>query len=327
MAKKIYGQTAHLAIGFQNSFGTAKVDSLFTIPFTDESVALEQEQLIDPNMRGVFDEGDHYTGKSQCPGDVGATAQPIPLGALLKSVLGPPTSTKEASADVYQHVFTPRTDDFDDFAANVPVTLYKYLQTGSAQLFYDLVGTTLELDMPNGDFLKAKVTFAGGNFDQQANVTPTYPVGKRWTWDVTSVTIGGSAQPMISALNIKDEENIGPEWSLDPARGKFPRFVKRTGERVTTISGTLRFSDTNEFDEWVSQSERELVAYLKGPTTISSGYQDAVKVEVPMFRYSEFKPNAGGNGPIDVSFTAKGVYSVDSGFPFRITLTNTQTAY
>lgn len=327
MSSKIYGQTAHLAICFQNSFGTSNVASLFTIPFTGESIALEKEEMIDDGMRGVYDEGDTYEGKNQAPGDIDATGQCIPLGALMRATLADPVSTKEASADVYQHVFTPAQIDFDEFSAMTPVTVYKYLNTGSAQLFYDLNGNTLELDMPNGDFVKAKASFVGGNFDQQANVAASYPVGKRWTWDVASLAVGGTAQPEVNAFNLKVENGIEPQWALDSSRGKFPRWLKRSSNRVVTISGTLRFSNTDEYDQFIAQSERELVMTLTGPVDISSGYQDTLKIEAPMFRYAEFKPMAGGPGPIDVSFTAKAKYSVDSGFPVRITLTNSQTGY
>jgi len=322
----MYGQLTDVGIALQNSWGTANVSSLHWVPYLSEGIGLNIPPLISQANRGVFDEGDHYAGARSIDGDLSVEAQPIMIGALLAAFFGRPTSTKASSADVYDHVFLPPTSDFDTtYCAKQPVTILKNFEVGSAEQFSDLNASTLELSVNNGEFLQATVGFVGGHFQQIAPVTPSFPVGKRWTWDQTSVSVGGAATCDVSQLSLSLDESIEAQHTL--CGSSYPSRIKRTGFRMTNISGTLKFDSQDEFQQFLSQSERELDVTLTGTTAISSGYTNVLRLQVPLLRHTEFKPAAGGPGEIEVSFSSKGVYSVDSGTAVRITLTNTQTAY
>ncbi len=320
-----YGQLAGLAIAFQNSFGTAaSTSSLNFIPFLSESVSINKPPLTSENMRGVFDEGDDYEGPNTVDGTVEAEAQPLPLGALLKTVLGNPTSVQ--SGGIYSHTFKPRTTDWDDYAANQPVTVYKDLgDSGSSQLFYDLNGSMLELSIGAGEFLKAKVDFVGGNFSQIAAVAKSYPVGKRWKWDVGSFTVGGTAKPELMNMTVKVDEKLEAQHTLNGS--KFPSRIRRTGFRTVEVNGTLKFDNQTEYQQFLSQSERELIVNFVGVTEIQSGYYETILMKLPLLRYREAKPAVGGPGPVEMSITGAGKYSVTSATAFQITLVNTKAAY
>jgi len=277
-------------------------------------------------MRGIYDEGDHYDGPRTIDGDLGVEAQPIAIGAMLAAFFGRPTSTKAASADVYDHVYIPSTSDFDTtYSAKVPVTIVKNLDVGSSMQFSDLNASTLEMAINNGEFLMATVGFVGGHFQQVAPITPSFNTGKRWTWDQTSVSIGGSANCDVSQLTMSIEDAIEAQHTL--CGSTYPSRIKRTGFRVTNISGTLKFDNQDEYQQFLSRSERELDVTLTGNVAVSSGYFNKLRLQIPLLRHTEFKPAAGGPGSIEVGFTSKGVYSVTSGTAIRVTLTNTQTAY
>jgi len=320
-----YGQKSNTGIIFQDSYGTAgDTSSIHFIPNLSESLKLSIPPLISENMRGVFDEGDTYEGPRTVDGSIETEAQPIALGALFKSVL---EETSNVNSDgIYTRTFKPRTSDFDEKSANNPVTAYAYRDTGSAMLYSDLNGAMLELGIANGEFLKAKVDYVGGEFSQSASVAASYPVGKRWTWDTTSVSLGGSAVDEIMDMTISLDDG-GLEASHTLNNSKYPSRIKRTSMRSISVSGTLKFENQDEYQEFISQSERELIMTFKGATEIQSGYNEELIVKLPLMRYEEAAPAAEGAGYIEMSVTAKGKYSVDSGSSMELTLVNTQANY
>ena len=319
----MYGQKANVAISFQNSFGTPLTNSQYFIPRISGGVALDIPPIISETQRGVFDEGDTYEGPRTAGGDLETEAMPIPLGVLLKSVMGDPvTVTSDA---LYSHTFKPRVSDWDPSAANIPVTYEQDLDTGSAQQFFDLNGSALEIGIAAGELAKAKVIFVGGNFQQNAAAAASYPSGKRWTWDTTSVSIGGSAQPQVMDLTITLDEALEAQHTLSAS--KYPSRIKHTGMRTVTVGGTMKFDNQNEYQQFLSQSERELIINFQGVTEIQSGYYDRVEIKLPLMRYSENKPTAGAPGPLEVSIAASGKYSVSSAVSIQVLLVNTQAAY
>lgn len=321
-----YGQKSVVGIIFQNSFGTAgDTSSIHFIPHLNESLKLDIPPLISENMRGVFDEGDSYEGPKVVNGAIECEAQPIPLGVMLKSILNEVSNTN--STGIYTRLFKPRVSDFDEKSANNPVTGYAYRDTGSAMLYSDLNGSTLELGIANGQFFKTKVEYVGAGFNQNASVAASYPVGKRWTWDATSVTIAGSADAMdvVDMKIVLDDGSIEAMHTLNGT--KFPSRIKRTGMRTISVDGTLKFKDQTEYQEFVNQSERELIMHFQGVTEIQSGYYDSLTIKLPKLRYEEAAPMSEGPGYIEMAVTAKGKYSVDSGTSMEITLVNTQASY
>lgn len=319
-----YGMTTHIGFSFQNSFGTANVNSIFWMPYLSEEFGVTKEPIVSENMRGVFDEGATYEGINAVPGKLECEAHPIALGVLLKAVLGAPTLV--TSGVVNAHTFKPATADFDIYAAQNPVTVSKQLgDAGSAHRFYDMVGSKLALSIANGELLKASIEMMGGKYTQVAAPATSYPTGSAWTWDVASVSLGGAANGDIAEINIELDNALEAKYTLNAT--KTPSRVKRGGFRTLAVSGTIIFDDQSEYQQFLAQSERNLTVNLRGVAQIQSGYYDNLQIIVPLARYIEFKPVAGGPGKVEVGFSGKGVYSVTSATALQITLTNTQTGY
>ncbi len=320
-----YSQKSNVGIIFQNSYGTVgDVNSIHFLPNLSESLKLSIPPLVSENMRGVFDEGDSYEGARTVDGSIETEAQPIALGVLLKTVLEEVSNVN--SSGIYTRTFKPRVSDFDDKSANNPVTCYAYRDTGSAMLYQDLNGATLELGISNGEFLKTKVDFVGGEFSQIAAVSASYPIGKRWTWDSTSMSLSGAAITNVMDMTITLDDG-GLEASHTLNASKYPSRIKRTSMRSIAVAGTLKFDNQDEYQEFISQSERELIMSFKGVTQVQSGYYEELTIKLPKMRYEEAAPTAEGAGYIEMSVTAKGKYSVDSGSSIEITLVNTQSNY
>ena len=319
-----YGNNSEVGICFQDSYGTLNVDSMHWLPILDEDVGLEKPPLVSQSMRGNYDEGQHHEGANAVNGTINGEAHPIALGALLTAAFGGATVVQ--SAGIYTHTFKPRTTEFDSKSANIPFTMHKFLDdSGSASLFYDLNANGIELGIANGELLMANLEVVGGNFQQISNIAASYPTGKQWTWDTTSISIAAAGVDEIKQLSIKTSESIEAMHTLNGS--VFPSRNKRTGFRTIEISGTMTFDDQDEYQQFLSQSERELIVNFKGDTEIQSGYYDVCNIIVPLLRHTEYKPTVGAVGEIEVSFSSKGVYSADSGTALQVTLVNTKAAY
>lgn len=319
-----YGMKSNIALTFQNSFDSVgDVSSGHFIPFLSEALALKIPPKYSENMRGVFDEGDTYEGPRMVEGDINCEAQIVPAGAMLKAMFA---ETIVNSDSLYTRTFKPRQSDWDEKSANHPVTVYKYLDTGSAMQYYNLNAATMEINIAQGEFLQMTAGFVGGAFQQVANVAASLPTGKRFTWNVASLSVDGSALGNLMDLTITvDDGALEATHTLN--NSKYPSRVKRTGFRTIAVEGTIKFDNQDEYQQFLSQSERKLVAHFEGPTEIQSGYNEGLTIQLPALRYEEFEPAAGGPGQIEVGITARGKYHVGSGSALEITHYSDQAAY
>ncbi len=328
-----YGINETLGIAFQNSYGgvladpssaIAHVDSMNWIEASNETLKLNIPPLMADGMRGILDEADSESGARTVDGDVSMQAKPEEVGALLSTIF---TRSTVTSGGIYTHTFKPRAADWDAYAANQPVTIYKNMNVaGSAFLYYDLCGSNIEFTCANREFLGVKVGFVGGNFSQIASDAASLPTGRRWAWNVASLSIGGTAHTEFRSITITNDEQLEAKHTLNGQL--YPGRIKRSGPRQVRISGTLIFDAQAEFQQFLSQSERELDITFTGPTEIQSGYYDLIRFQLPKMRYSDYPPQGDASaGEIEVSFEAHGKYSVDSATSMQVTLINTRAAY
>lgn len=319
-----YGQNSDFGFIFQNSFDeVGDVGSIHFLPILNESVSVKKPSLISESMRGIFEEGDSYEGPNTNDGDVEVEANAGALGLLLSCIFDETATV--TSGSVITRTFKPRSTDWDSISAGRPFTVYKYMEVGSAMMFSNMNGSALELMVTNGELLKSKLSVVGGSFSQIADTTASYPDDRIWSWDTSSVSFGGTANADVENLTIKVDEAIEALHTLN--NSTTPSHTKHTGFRTLTVDGTIKFKDQDEYQQFLSQSERELIVNFRGPTEIQSGYYPELTVKVPKMRYDDFGPVLGGPGETTVSFTARGKYSVDSAALLEITHVSTQSAY
>lgn len=321
-----YGQDAVLGIAFQNSHGTvASVNSFYPMPFLSESLSPAYPELLSENMEGRFDEGEGYSGARNVGGTLSMEAQPITVGVLLKAMFGDPSSVTSDSH--YTHTFKPRTGDFDVNVIANPLTVYKNLADGGqVPLYRDLVATRLELSVANGEFLTAGVDLTGGVVETKttsANIGVA--VGKKWTWDVSSVELGGAANTDFADLTVTVDEQASTRHVLQTSRD--PARVKRDGRRQVRVNGTVRFSDQTEYDLFLAQTTQELKLTLTGTVEIQSGYYDVLGIDIPAFKYLAYPVEFADPSELQVSFEGKGDYHTGSGTSIAFTLVNTQATF
>lgn len=317
------GQIARIGMCFQNSWGTYLTSSMHWLPIISEDVTLKRGQVIDDSMIGVFDENGVYAGPQDAGGSVSMRILPNPVGALLKSVIGEPTTV--TSSSVRTHTFIPRTNDWDMYAPNQPVTFYKYLAVDCAMLSYDLVGNELEISAAQGELMTIKAGFVGGNFRSTGSIAPSYDGGKKISWDASSITIDGTAIKGFESISIKVNNGLAPKYTLGSSN--IPARVARDNLRTIEISGTLKFNADSKYQKFFDDNDLNLNLFFRSATLIQSGYYEGMNISIPAVRFTEFPIAAGGPGEIMASFGAKGFYHATSGSAMTITLTNQKAGY
>ena len=319
-----YGNDGEFAIALQNSYGTANVSSFYWVPLLSEGVAVKFETLISQSMRGTFEEGDTYQGPQTNDGALEFEIDAMTLGVFLTAICGAPTTV--TSDDVANHTFEPRQDDFDAYAANQPCTIHKnFADGGSASIYYDMIPGNLSFAIANGDFWKASVDFMGGKFTRQAAASKDYPQNKLFTWDQSSIEIGGAANVDITDLSITIAENVGNKHTLNGA--KTPSSTKRTGFRQLTIDGTAIFRNQTDYNAFLARTEQSFRASLRNATEIQSGYYEQLLIDVSKMVYTVYEPTFDGPNEIEVGFNARCNFNQDSNTIVQFTLQNSQAAY
>ncbi|MDH4247404.1 MAG: phage tail tube protein [Deltaproteobacteria bacterium] len=317
-----YGQLGHLALSFQSSFGTTSTTSFHYIPLVSETLGEKIERITESSLYARLAEPPIREGVHEVAGELRTEAHPVYLGVFLKAALGQGTVTPQGSA--FLHQFIPAKADWDAFAAVPPLTAELHRDVGSAFVYGDLLAEGLTLEIAHGQLLTANLEILGGRFSQKAAGTPSFLPGRPWTWDVVSASYDGAGQSDLRQISVRFGNQLTPQHSLSGL--KTPRRIKRSGAQQVTVEGSLLFESQTLFQAFAKQDERRLLVTLRGEP-VSSGYDALLTLEVPRLRFQEFSPQIGGAGPVEVGFTAAGVFDATSNYALRVTLVNTQAAY
>jgi len=323
-----YGQDAKIGIAFQTSHGVAATDigSFYPMPFLSESVTPDVPELLSQNMQGRFDEGESYAGARNVGGTISNESQPISLGVILKAICGTPGSVVSSNA-IFTHTFNPAIADFDSNVINIPMTMHKNLaDAGQVPGYQDLVATRMELSCANGEFLTAAINLTGGVVGAKTTSQDIGSVvGKKWTWDVTSVELAGAANVEFSALTVIQDEQATPRWTLQTSRD--PARVKRDAFRQVRINGTIRFMNQTEYDNFLALTLQNLKITFTGNVEVESGYFNQLTIEAPSFKYLSHPLEFSDPSELQVAFEGKADYNVGSGHSIKYTVINTQANF
>ena len=310
-----YGMHGDVQINMQNSFGTSQTNSLEAIPIVSESVELQISQITQNNMYGRFAESPTLQGAQTIQGDVSIEAEPQALGWFLNAYCGADSTT------AHVHAFQPARSDFDDKSAVKPFTLKIFRDVGSAFLYYDLLATTLELSVANGELLNSSIGVIGAGFSRTAGTSPTYPVGQTlFKWDQSSITYNGTAAVDFRDVTISLNKNLQAIWTLQESTS--PSKIKRSAFESVEISGTLLYQnavDGSLFTDFQNQTERKVTL------NFLSNSPNNLFVDIPSFKFTSLTPVMDNADIIEASFTARAEFNVGSNTQIEFLLTNVRT--
>lgn len=320
-----YGQGGHIGISFQDSMGTANVDSLEYFPFISESLVENIEDLLSECLSARLDEPDAYEGMHGIEGDIVSEVHPVLIGKALKAWAGQSSMTGYVGS-CYGHRFIPLASDWDaERAALPPMTIEIYKDTGSAYQFFDCMMNQITLEIAQGSLYKFTMGLVGAQFAWMAKTSPSYEAGSFFSWDVVSVSLGGSGIDYASNLSVVGNNNLEGKAFLDLKN--YPSRILRTGFRTVEISGNMLLQGDTEARNYKNRTPQELIITATDPATVMDAHNQFV-IDIPKMRYTSFPDNIAGSGLIEVGFSAKGTYDADSWDATAFfTVTNTRTAY
>lgn len=313
-----YGTLGTVQVDFQNSFGTLLTDSLQPIPIISETINETIEQITEGGMRGRLGEPPIQEGARAIGGNIVAEAHPIAMGSLLKSVFGQVTTTSDTNDQT--HVFQPRTADFDDFSAVDPLTILIDRDVSCGHLYYDMLGSRLELSISQGQLLQMTTDFMGGKFQRNVNATPTYPAGSPFPWRVSSASFAGAVLNDLRDFTVTLDNNLENFWTLQDC--SVPYRTKRNNFLMAAGNITMLFTADSVMTDFLDQTENAFTLFFTGPSSPAT-----LRIDVPSMRLGEYSPRITGPGLLEVSAAFKGVFNANSNSPMGVTLVNTQTFY
>jgi len=318
-----YGHGGHIAISFQQSFGTAFVGSPFYFNFISESLTEKIEELVSESISGRFDENDDYGGMRGIEGEIVFEIHPTEIGVPLRAATGVRSTSYVASC--YQHLFIPNTVDWTpEIAALPPFTVEVYRGTGSAYRYFDCMANQLTIEIAQGALLKATMGIIGAQFAWAAKLNPSYHAGSFYTWDTCSVSLAGSAVTDVSQLTVTLHNNLAGKAYLDGK--KYPSRILRDGRRTVEISGTMLLNGDTQARAFTDKTKQRMLITATQPGSVM-GSQFRLSIDVPQMQYTEFPAQLSGPGLVEVGFSAKGKLDTTSNYAIQYTLVNTQPAY
>lgn len=319
-----YGQDGHLGISFQDSFGTSNVDSMDFFPIISESITESIESLLSEGLQSRYEEPDDYPGMHAIEGDIVCEVHPHLVGKLLKGFCGQ-SSEHAMVGSCYNHVFIPRTADWDEQrAALPPMSIEVYRDTGSAYLYYDCMINQLQFEIAQGALFKMTASIIGAQFSWTEKKTASYIPGSYWSWDTASLQLAGSAIDDVSNLTITLNNNLAAKAYLDGNR--YPGRILRDGYRTIEVAGTMLLDGDAQARIYRARTTQRLLATVTDPATVMNAHNQLV-LDVPAMRYTEYPANIGGSGLIEIGFSAVGRYDTTSSYAFAATLVNTTAEY
>ena len=317
------GALAHLQVSRQDSFGTG-TQSNFTVPFVSESLIHAIDLLASEGIRASLVEPDVVVGPERAEGDIVMEIHPTNIGHFLRGVFGQASSTNLTSDGLlvdYTHTFNFRLSDFDPCVTPLPpytVTIFRGIE--EAFQFSDTMFPRLELNIEAGALVRATVGAMARTTSLIADPGFSFEEFTPWTWVVASASIAGVGVDFIEQLTVTVETPI--EGILALGSRRFTKFA-RTAFATVRASGRIDLCNLDEYDQFVSQSERRLFVFLN--ETTNSG--PTLLIDIPNFRYETLPIAVAGPGRVTVDFTARGVFNVGSGEALSITLVNTLAEY
>ena len=327
-----YGAQLKFGIARQTTTGSGGAVTAATsyhhIPLVSHDVGLEKQEVVSQNLNGTFDQGAVFDGVSIIAGTIEVEALPKQLGILLCALVGQPTSVTSAALRTVSYL--PRTADYSTTLVNEPFSIYaQFTDVASAEQYFDCQFSQGEFQFSQGQLLRVRATVAGGRRVTGGVASLGIPLDTTdlsagWLWDVSSISLDGTAVGNFSDITISLNESIEPLYTLNGSL--LPYKYTRTGFREVTVAGTILFDSRSMFNDFTAgTSRRLLVTAVNNRVQIQSGYYPTLTLDVPVMKITAMKPTPSGPGEVAASFTARGIKESanNSNYTFKATLQTT----
>ena len=318
-----YGQIGHIGFAGESTWGTpVAVGSGDFLEALSESVTMEIERFDVKNIVGRYAEPDDVAGLRRIAGEITVPAHPLQLGYFLRGAFGKQAvATTVLSGFLWNDQFLPATAEDGTNNPLPPWTLEIFRDVTSAHRYAGVQFGKLTLAVEPNQDLRVTAGLLAKTTSVIAKSTPTYPgTGPSpFTWDTTSVQVGGAAVDYVEALSVDFDNQVEGIPVLNNAT-EIAR-VRRSGPQLVRVSGTLGFENLTEYNRFLNQTEVELIA------TWTKADSFALLVRVPRLVYTAFPLGLSGRERMTVGFEGLGRYKVASSYAIEAVLTTIRSFF
>lgn len=325
------GMTGFLGLGKEITWGTP-VAAVRYAPLLSESLELSIEQIGHDAVigGGISQQLSPIAGRRTIAGEIVAQSRPAFLGDLLRMIFGPPTTTTLTAGQSFSHEFKPRNAPFSDEVWGNPYTIevFKGVGTQSHQ-FAGVVADTLELRWGAREQV---LVVSVGVIGKLAPVfitktTPSIESTLPFTWNQCTITLPEpTTYKQFSDLTLRLSWGLRAETLIDGTT--VIGVVQPDQLFAVELSGTVYPFTTAEYNEFVSQSERNsIMTFNSGVNIGTSSDKYLLRLRFPRLRYSVYRYGLSGVGLITADITARSYYDSAAAASIVVTLQNAVSAY
>lgn len=317
-----YGFSGYIGVKRESTWGSAQAADVF-VEALSENISESIERFDFKNIVATMAEPDDQAGIHRVGGDVSFAGNPEALGPFLQSAFNISSITEVASGFLYQHVFhqpTTSNSAFSDNSPSVPYTFEIFRDVGTAVHYAGCLVSALTMNFAPNQDVRCSASVVGRSSAAAAKQTPTFPgsPNKPFTFDTASVQLAGSATTRIENLTISIQNQYEAIPALDMSL--YASKMRRTGSQMINVSGTMDFSDHAEYDDFINQTERQMIV------SVTKASSFAMVVDIPRLVYTAFPLGMPGKERLMVDFEGKGFYHSGSGTGIEVKLI-TQNSY
>lgn len=295
------------------------------LPVTSFSFDDSNEYITPDQIRGSRDRSIALAGPYSTSGSIDLELIPNGIALLLKSALASNGLVQTtAGSGYYTHVFTPGntspTMTFEGSAGdNALIRRYGGIRVGSMEVmasFGEIVTSSFQLEGTTRTTIAAGSAYSSpySNFSQ---VTPFHFDGAKIQRN--NVDIGN-----VKSFTFGVNNNIDRIGTL-----RRTRSYKRTvlGMRDVSLSMTLDFQDSSDYDLFLAETEFSVKLDLEGTyITGTSGPKYSLVIDIPRVRYNMTSVPISGGGYIEQSVDCQILRPLNGNPILTLTLINNESS-
>jgi len=204
---------------------------------------------------------------------------PTEIAHLLKSAFAASIVTSAYAGGGYQHVYTPASTEptftFESSAADILVMRYSGVRVN-----------TLEIKAAFGEIVTASFGLEGTNRAKQGSAgSPSYTNIVPFHFSGADIKVAsGTLLTTVKEFTFGTNNNFEHIGTLRKTRS-WKRMA--FGMREVTLSLTIDFTDTSEYDRFLNETIFDVDLHLSGPTQAGMASPTILRLQVPNVRWNK----------------------------------------
>lgn len=314
------GTLGYFGLGKESTWGTPVAASDYA-EIMSETLQTTIDRFATRNVFAGLYEPDDYAGARRNQGGVVMAGFPLMLGHFLKAAMQNHSISAVLSGFLWRNIFTIPKSEFADGVPRQPYTLEVFRDVTSANIYSGAIMSRLALGLAPNQDLRLTAEWIAKSRTLSAKATPTFPSSPSdpFTWETASVSVGGSAMTRIEAFNMTMDNALEGILAMN-ASNEIAR-IRATNPMMIRISGTLDFNDLQEQQDFINQTERQMIF------NITRGQSFSCLIDIPRMVYTAHNANISGRSRLTATFEGMARYNVSSQTTAMIVLTTTKSNY